>query len=189
MEHNRDCVTIAEVYGNSNFADFPLNVNINDKSIAVKATKTAESPYLIKKHTQIAEFSVIQEQSKHVKPVDMAILSMIQPGDLDLSAYLNELLRTNNLEQQNNTFWFPTPENSAKSEDYTPIQTRILKEKNELKDEEKLNPQDSPEIRNNLLKGFDSTDTLLTKRKRNKQLKISWSTIMTFSLDTVCILR
>ena len=69
---------------------------IIDKRIAVRVTNTTESPYLIKKHTLIAEFSgVTPEQSKHVKPVDMAILSMIPQGDPDLTAYLKELLRTN----------------------------------------------------------------------------------------------
>ena len=83
-----------------------------DKKIAVRVTNTTESPYLIKKHAQIAEISVVTpEQSKHIKPVDMAILSMIPPDDPDLTAYLNELLRTSKPEQQDNTFWFPTPEN------------------------------------------------------------------------------
>ena len=60
---------------------------INDKQIAVRVTNTTASPYLIKKHTQIAEFSVVtQEQSKHIKPVDMAILSMIPQDDPDLIA-------------------------------------------------------------------------------------------------------
>ena len=86
------------------------------KRIAVRVTNTTESPYLIKKHTQIAQFSVVTpEQSKHIKPVDMAILSMIPQGDPDLTAYLNGLLRTNKPEQQNDTFWFPTPENPGKS--------------------------------------------------------------------------
>ena len=78
---------------------------IFDKRIAVRVTKATESPYLIKKHTQIVEFSVVTpEQSKHIKPVDMAILSMIPQGSPDLTAYLNEFLRTNKPEQQNNTF-------------------------------------------------------------------------------------
>ena len=85
---------------------------------------------------------VTPEQSKHIKPVDMAILSMIPKGDSDLTAYLNELLRTNKPEQQNNTFWFPTPENPGKPEDHTPIKTRNLKELNELKNKEKLNEQE-----------------------------------------------
>ena len=110
---------------------------IIDKRIAVRVTNTTEPPYLIRKHTQIAELSVVTpEQSKHVKPVDMAILSMIPQGDPDLTAYLNELLRTNKLEQQTNTFWFPTPEKPEKPEDHTPIQTRNLNELNELKDKE-----------------------------------------------------
>ena len=126
-----------------------------------------ESPYLIKKHTQIADFSVVSpEQSKHIKPVDLAILSMIPQGDPDLTAYLNELLRTKKPEQQDNMFWFPTPENPGKPEDHTPIQTRILKELNELKDKEKLNPQESKESRNNLLKRFDWTGTLLTETEK-----------------------
>ena len=140
---------------------------IVDKGIAARVTNTTESPYFIKKHTQIAEFSVVApEQSKHIKPVDMAILSMIPQDDLDLTAYLNELVRTSKPEQQDNTFWFPTPENPGKPEDRTPIQTRILNVLNELKDKEKLNPQESTESRNKFLKRFDWTDTLLTETEK-----------------------
>ena len=140
---------------------------IIDKRIAVRVTNTMESPYLIKKHTQVAEFSVVTpEQSKHIKPVDMAILSMIPQDNPDLTIYLNELLRTNRPEQQDNTFWFSTPENPGKPEDHTPIQTRILTELNELMDKEKLNPQESTETRNKFLKRFDWTDTLLTEREK-----------------------
>ena len=49
-----------------------------DKKLAVRVTETTESPYLINNNTQIAEFAVVTpEQSKHIEPVDMAILSMI----------------------------------------------------------------------------------------------------------------
>ena len=93
---------------------------ILDKRIAVRITKTTESPYLIKKHTQIAEFSVVTaEQSKQNKAVDMASLSMIPQRYPDLTAYPNELLSTNKPEQQDNTLWFPTPENPGKPEDHT----------------------------------------------------------------------
>ena len=129
---------------------------ILDKRIAVRRTNTTELTYLIKKHTQIAEFYVVTpEQSKHIKPVDLAILSMIPQGDPDLTAYVNELLRTNKPEQQSNTFWFPTPENIGKPEDHTPIQTRILKELKELKDKEEPNLQESTESRTKVLKRFD----------------------------------
>ena len=90
---------------------------------------------------------------------------MILQGDPDLTAYLNEHLRTNKPEQRNNPFWFPTPETLGKLEDHTSIQTRILKESIELKDKEKLNPQENIESRNKFLKRFDWTDTLPTESK------------------------
>ena len=152
--------------GESLLASHSMSTIIDNRT-AVRVTNTTESPYLTKKHTQIAELSVVTpEQSKHIKLVDMAILSMIPQGDPDLTAYLNELLRTNKTEQQNNTFWFRTPENPGKPEDHTSIQTRILKELNELKDKEKVNPQESTESRNNFLKRFDWTDTLLTETEK-----------------------
>ena len=109
---------------------------------------------------------VTPEQSKHIKPLDMAILSMIQQGDPDLTAYPNELLRTNEPEQQDNMFWFPTAENPGKPEDHTPIKTRILNELNELKDKETLNPQESTESRNKFPKRYDWTNTLLTETEK-----------------------
>ena len=100
---------------------------IIDKKIAVRVTNTTESPYTINKNTRVAEFSVVNpEESKFIKPVDTAILSMIPAGDPDMVTYLTELLRTNKTDQQNNTFWFPTPKNPGNTEDHTPIQTRIL---------------------------------------------------------------
>ena len=143
-----------------------MSTNV-DKRIAVRVTNTTESPYLIKKHTQIAEISVVTpEQSKHIKPVDVAILSMIPQDDPNLTAYLNELLRTSKPEHQDDTFWFPTPENPGKPEDHTPIQTRILRDLNELKDKEKLNPQESTQARNKFLKRFDWTNTLLAETEK-----------------------
>ena len=140
---------------------------ISHKRKSVSVTNTMESSYLMKKHTSSAEFSLVTpEQSKHIKPVDMAFLSMIPQGDFDLSAYLNELLTTNKPEQQNNIFWFPAPENPAKTEDYTPIQTRTLNEIIELKVKEKLNPQESTESRNKFIKRFHWTDTLLTETEK-----------------------
>ena len=97
---------------------------IIDRKIAVGITNTRESLYTINKNTQIADFSVVTtEQSKFIKPVDMAILSMIPEGDPDLITYLTELLRTNKPDQQIKTFWFPTPENPGNTDDHIPFQT------------------------------------------------------------------
>ena len=109
---------------------------------------------------------VTQEQSKHIKPVDMAILSTIPQGDPDLTAYVNKLLRTNKPEQPNNKFWLPTPQKSGKLEDHTPTQTRILKKLIELEDKGKLNPQERTESRNKIIKRFDRTNTILTETEK-----------------------
>ena len=91
---------------------------------------------------------------------------MIPQGDPNLTAYLNELLRANKPEQQDNTFWFPRPQNPGKLEDHTPMPTKILKELSELNEKEKLNPQRSIESRSQFLKRFDWTDTLLTETEK-----------------------
>ena len=141
---------------------------IIDKKTAVRTTNTTESPYLFKKNTQIAEFSVVTpEQSKFIRPVDTTILSMIAESDPDLTAYLSELLRTNKPQPQSNTFWFPTPKNPGKTEDHTPTQTRILTELRELQQEEKLNPKNDIESRMKFLKRFDWTDTLSTETEKH----------------------
>ena len=88
---------------------------IFDRNTAVRITITTESPHLITKSTQTAEFTLVTpEQSKFIEPVDMAILSMIPEGDSDLPTYSSELLKTSQPEQQNNNFWFPSPENLEK---------------------------------------------------------------------------
>ena len=79
---------------------------------------------------------------------------------------MTELFKTKQPDQQDNTFWFPTPENPGKIEDHTPIQTRILKELRELQHKEKLNPKDSVESRMEFSKRFDWTDTLLTETEK-----------------------
>ena len=129
---------------------------INDRRIEVRVTNTTESLFKINKNTQVSEISVVTpEQFNFIKPVDMAILSMIPEGDPDLTTCLTELLRMNKQDQQTNTFWFPTPENPGNIEDHTPIQTQMLKELRELQEKEKLNPKDDVESGMKFLKRFD----------------------------------
>ena len=121
VDHNSEWNTTATVTPVEKFTETASLIishsmsTIIDRKIAVRVTNTTESPYTINKNTQIAEFSVVTlEQSKFIKPVDMASLSMIPEGDPDLKTYLTELLRTNKPDQQTNAFWFPTPENPGK---------------------------------------------------------------------------
>ena len=163
-----------------------------DKKVAVEVTNTTESPLSLKRKTQIGEFSVVTpEQSKSIKPVDTAILSMIPGSDPELNTYFKEILKTNKPEQQNNTFWYPTTETPGKPEDHTPIQTRNLTELLELKKKEKLKPQKDMESRTKIFERFEWVDTLLTysQKLKNKQSKTFWSSVMTASPDTEWILR
>ena len=99
---------------------------IFDKRVAVRVTNTTESTYLIRNDTQIAEISIVTPE--YNKPVDMSILNMIPQGDPDPTAYLNELLRTKKLEQQNDTFRIPTPETLQKPKNHIPTEIQFLKE-------------------------------------------------------------
>ena len=173
VEHISEWNTTGTVTPVAKFTEAPSLIishsmlTIIDRKIAVRVTNTTESPYTINKNTQVAEISVVTaEQSKFIKPVDTAILSMIPEGDPDLFTYLTELLRANKAGQQNNTFWFPTPKNPGNTEDHTPIQTRILTDLRELQRREKVNSKDDIESRTEFLKRFDWTDTLLTKTEK-----------------------
>ena len=92
---------------------------------------------------------------------------MIPEGDPDLTIYLSELLETNKPQQQSNTFWFPKPENPGKTEDHTPIQTRILQQRRQPQEKEKLNPNNDVESGLKILKRFDWTDTLRTETEKH----------------------
>ena len=161
-------VTPVEKFTETASLNIPPSIStINDRKVAVRVTNITESPYTTNKNTQIADFYVVTpEQSKFIKPVDTAILRMIPESDPDLTTYLAELLRTNKADQQNNNFWFPTPENPGNTEDHAPIQTRILKELRELQQKEKLKRKEDIESRMEFLKRFDWTDPLLTQTEK-----------------------
>ena len=55
--------------------------------IPIRVTNVGETPYTLKRNTQIAEFSILTpEQSKFVKPVDTAILQVLPYDDQSLSS-------------------------------------------------------------------------------------------------------
>ena len=82
--------------------------------------------------------------------------------------YLNELLKTNNKDENTEQYWFPTPEQPGDPAKYTPIQKRIFDELVELQTLEKLNPHDDEQSRKTLLDNFDWSDTTLTLFERQK---------------------
>ena len=164
MEYNSNCDTVWEFYRNGKFADLALNVDENWQEGSSQINQNNGLTISNEKNTQIAQFSLFTpKQSKFIKPVDMAIISLIPQGDPELTTYLNELLRTNKPGQQNKTFWFATIETLRKTQDHTPIKTWILTELLELKEKSKLNPREDLEFRTKFLEPFDWTDTPLTE--------------------------
>ena len=143
IENNRYRDPRGKIHRSRECDNIPFYLNSHWQKKAVRVTNTTKSPYTIQTNTQIADWSVLTPvQSKFIKPVDTAILSMIPEGDPVLITYLTKLLRTKKPDQQNNNLWFLTPEHSGKREDHTPIQTRTLKkELRELQQKEKLNPK------------------------------------------------
>ena len=76
-----------------------------NRKVTVTVTNKTQSLHTITKHTQVAEFSVVTlDQSKIIKPVDTAILSLIPEGNPNLRAYFNRLLRKLKPGQQSNSF-------------------------------------------------------------------------------------
>ena len=63
-------------------------------------------------------------------------------------------------------FWFPTPENPGKESEHSPIQRRILKELRELAELGKLDPTENEQSRTKFLSMFNWTDSLITGKDR-----------------------
>ena len=108
-------------------------------------------PHTIKNHTKLAELQILNpEDTKQIRPVDVAALKLLNDPD-DTHMYVNELMKSNETEQNNRNLWFPTPENPGNEEEHTPIQRRILKEIRELIKKEELDPTKDQESRNKIL--------------------------------------
>ena len=118
MEYNRYRDSSGKIHKSCESDNISINFNNNRQKDGGLSHQhnNIESPYTINKNTQTADFSVVTtEQSKFIKPVDTANLNMNREGDPNLTTHSTELLRTNEPDQQKNTFWFPTPKNPGKT--------------------------------------------------------------------------
>ena len=79
----------------------------------------------------------------------------------DAIHYTNSFLKTSKTDEVNETYWFPTPQNTGNEKEPTPIKTRILTEVRELEQLEQLNPQDDTDSRDQFLSIFDWTYSTL----------------------------
>ena len=142
---------------------------VNNNAIGYKIINFSDLPYTITLDTHLADFKIMTpEQFKHIQPVDPALLSFMIQHEETTDIYINEFHKVPKTNSEQETYWFPTPEEPGDPATYTPIQQRIYKELLELKELEKLNPQDNESSRKAFLSNFDWTDTTLRPDERKE---------------------
>ena len=91
--------------------------------------------------THLAHFKILTpEQIKHIQPVDPAILSFMIQHEETTEVYIIELSKVPSQNPEQESYWFPTPEEPGDPTTYTPIQQQIYNELFELKELEQPNP-------------------------------------------------
>ena len=140
---------------------------VNNNAIGYQIINFSELPYTIICDTHLADFKILTpEQIKHIQPVDPAMLSFMIQHEDTTEIYINELLKLPSPDPDQESYWFPTPDDPGDPTTYTPIQQRIYNELLELKQLEQLNPQDNEESRKSFLSNFAWTDTTLNADER-----------------------
>ena len=171
MDHNATgIVTPSQQFENHDSIFITASLStVNNNAIGYQIINFSELPYTITLDTHLADFKILTpEQIKHIQPVDPAVLSFMIQHDETTEVYINELLKVPQSNSEQESYWFPTPEEPGDPATYTPIQQRIYNELLELKELEKLNPHDNGLSRTTFLSNFDWTDTTLSIDERRE---------------------
>ena len=106
----------------------PAITTARDKKIPIKIANTTDFPYTIATNTKMAELQILKpEETKMICPVDIAALNLLTNHD-DAVTYINALMQVERPDDNEEKFWFPTPEHPGNEQEHSPIQKRILKE-------------------------------------------------------------
>ena len=171
MDHNATgIVTPSQQYKNHDSIFITASLStVNNNAIGYQIISISELPHTITMDTHLADFKILTpEQSKHMQPVEPAMLLFMIQHKETTEVYINELLQVPQQNSEQETYWFPTPEEPGAPATYTPIQQRIYKELLELQELEKLNPNDNDISRNTFLSNFDWSDTTLSPDERQE---------------------
>ena len=98
-------------------------------------------------------------------PVDIALLNLLTDHD-DVVMYIKALMQVERPEDNEEKFWFPTPENPGKEDGNSYIQKRILEKLRELSELEKLDPTKNEDSRTKFFLMLKWTDSLITGKGR-----------------------
>ena len=144
----------------------PAITTARDKKIPIKIANTTDFPYTMATDTKMAELQILKpEETKMIRPVDMAALNLLTDHD-DVVTYINALMQVERPDDNEEKFWFPTPEHLGNEQEDSPIRKRILKELRDLAELEKLDPTENEESRNKFLSMFKWTDSLIAGKDR-----------------------
>ena len=171
MDHNATgIVTPSQQFENHDSIFITASLStVNNNAIGYQIINFSELPYTITTDTHLADFKILTpEQIKHIQPVDPAVLSFMIQHEETTEVYINELLKVPQPNSEQESYWFPTPDDPGDPTTYTPIQQRIYNELLELKELEKLNPHDNETSRKTFLSNFDWTDTTLSSEERQE---------------------
>ena len=148
---------------NEDLPIFPALSSTQNNRHMVQISNFLDHPYTLKKGTHIANFSILTpEQTKHIRPVNpLSVNHLLNNNHDDANHYRNSLSKTSKTDEDNETYWFPTPQIPGNEREHTPIQTRILNELRELEGLEQLYPLKDADSREQSLSNFDWTDSTL----------------------------
>ena len=106
---------------------------------------------------------------KYVKPIDPASTwHLLQQDQEQATHYVSSLIKANKNRQNQERYWFPTPENPGNAEEHTPIQKRISRELQALQYLGALDSTKNAETRAKFLENFDWKDSTLTPEDKEK---------------------
>ena len=130
-------------------------VTLTNGQELVHLNNFTDSPYTLKRVTQIANFTVLTPEQKYVKPIDpVTTWHLLQDNPENAAYYASSLIKSTKPEDFRKNYWFPTPEDPGDPQHHTPIQKRILSELINPQELEKLNPQNDCESRRQFLSNF-----------------------------------
>ena len=144
---------------------------VSNNAVGYQVVNISDTPHTLPMDTHMADFRVLTpEQIKHIKPVDPSILTFMMHQYIEnTDLYLNQLMKTNQPSDDQETYWGPTSEQPGEhthkhthAETYTPIQQRIYDELMELKLLEQLNTTKNQERNSLIIYHFAWTNTTLS---------------------------
>ena len=99
-------------------------VTLTNGQVPVHLSNFTDSPYTLKRGTQVATFTVLTpEQMKYVKPIDpVTTWHLLHDNPENAAYYATNLIKSTKPDDFKENYWFPTPEDPGDPQQHMPIQ-------------------------------------------------------------------